>query len=98
LRTHILSLHDALPISATAVLESWRYQELEAIALAQHRALQKLTDLVAERHRKGAASRSDLAQSKTRVESAYTQVLQHQNQKRMRSEEHTSELQSRFDL
>lgn len=78
-----MAVEDTLNNTATAVLESWRYQELEAMALAQHRALQKLTDLVAERHRKGAASRSDLAQSKTRVESAYTQVLQHQNQKRM---------------
>src|SRR5699024_2861149 len=78
-----MAIEDTIHNTAQAVLESWRYQELEAIALAQHRALQKLTDLVAERHRKGAASRSDLAQSKTRVESAYTQVLQHQNQKRM---------------
>ncbi|HLR16601.1 MAG TPA: TolC family outer membrane protein [Alcanivoracaceae bacterium] len=78
-----MAIEDTIHNTAQAVLESWRYQELEAMALAQHRALQKLTDLVAERHQKGAASRSDLAQSKTRVEGAYTQVLQYRNQKQL---------------
>lgn len=76
-----LAIEDTIRNTASAVFEVWRYQALETMAYEQHQALATLTELVAERNRKGAASRSDLAQSQTRVESAYTQALHYQNQK-----------------
>lgn len=75
------AIEDTLHNTSAAVFEIWRFQRLESMAKEQHQALSDLTELVSERHLKGAASRSDVAQSKSRVESAFTQVLQYRNQK-----------------
>lgn len=75
------AIEDTLHNTSRAVFEVWRYQLLEKMARQQHQALNELTELVNERHQKGAASRSDVAQSKSRVEGASTQILQYHNQK-----------------
>src|SRR5690625_4804228 len=75
------TIEETVHNTSTAAFEIWRYQQLETMAEQQHKALDELTELVAERHRRGAASRSDVAQSKSRVEGAYVQVLQYRNQK-----------------
>lgn len=75
------SIEDIIYDTSTAVYEVWRNQLLENMAKQQHEALKELSDLVSERHHKGAATRSDLAQSQTRVEGAFTQLLQYRNQK-----------------
>lgn len=75
------AIEDTLNNTSTAAYEIWRNQQLEAAALAQHQALSELTELVSERHQKGAATRSDVVQSQTRVEAAQTQILQFQKQK-----------------
>lgn len=75
------TIEDNINHTSTAVHEVWRNQLLEQAALDQHQALSELTELVNERFEKGAATRSDWVQSKTRVESAFTQILKFQNQK-----------------
>lgn len=75
------AIEDTLHNTSVAAFEVWRFLLLEDMAKEEHQALSDLTELVSERHQKGAASRSDVAQSKSRVEGAFTQVLQYRNQK-----------------
>src|SRR2546430_2853586 len=81
---YTLSLHDALPISP----------------LEQHLGRQRIVH--ADRHRHGRVHNSD--RKSTRLNSSHSQIsyavfcLKKKNGRRKRSEEHTSELQSRRHL
>lgn len=76
-------VEDNLQQTGAAVYEVWRNQKLEDMAYQQQEALQELASLVEQRNLQGAASRSDVAQSKSRVEAAHTQLLHYRNQKVM---------------
>jgi len=61
--------------TAQAWVEVYRQQALARIARDQLEGVRALTALVVERERKGASTRSDVAQAQARVESAQAQVL-----------------------
>ena len=71
----LVSVDDVARETALAWLEVRRQQALGEIAREQVRGVQALADLVMERQRKGASSRSDVAQAQSRVEAARAQQL-----------------------
>ncbi|WP_225783761.1 TolC family outer membrane protein [Xenophilus sp. Marseille-Q4582] len=71
----LLSVDDVARETALAWLEVYRQQAMGEIARDQVRGVQALADLVMERERKGASSRSDVEQARSRVEAARAQVL-----------------------
>src|SRR5699024_12284441 len=94
--THTLSLHDALPISAAARVTDLRAREQELAELASEAAtlpqceqqLQQAVDTeqtAVDRYQAARGHRQDLRERRLAGVAA-------------RSEEHTSEFQSRFDL
>lgn len=66
--------------TALAWIELNRQQQLDRIAGEQVKGVQALADLVNERERKGASSRSDVAQARSRVDAARAQALSTQAQ------------------
>lgn len=76
----LLSMDDVARETAQAWLEIYRQQALSEIARDQVKGVQALADLVLERERKGASSRSDVEQARSRVEAARAQLLDTQAQ------------------
>jgi adhesin transport system outer membrane protein len=70
-----LSADEVARETAFSWIEIHRQKELGEIAREQISGVQALTDLVFERARKGASSRSDVAQAQSRVEAARAQQL-----------------------
>src|SRR5207249_5716079 len=85
---YILSLHDALPISRAGV-----HQLPEVLDIARVVANQPLREMID--HLRGGVIRSARERLPDPVDSFIRQDLHEHD---VRSEEHTSELQSRFDL
>lgn len=71
----LLSVDEVVRDTALAWLEVYRQQAMGEIARDQVRGVQALADLVLEREREGASSRSDVEQARSRVEAARAQVL-----------------------
>jgi len=71
----LVSVDDVARDTALAWLEVRRQKALGVTAHNQISGIQKLADLVTERERKGAVSRSDVAQAQSRVEAARAQQL-----------------------
>lgn len=71
----LVSVDEVARDTALTWIEVHRQQALRGIASDQIRGVQALTDLVMERERKGASSRSDVAQAQSRVEAAQAQQL-----------------------
>lgn len=69
------SIDDVARDTAQAWVEVHRQQALGQVAREQLDGVQALADLVIERERKGAGTRSDVAQAQARVEAARVQVL-----------------------
>ena len=76
----LLSVDEVARETALAWVELHRQQVLERIAGEQIKGVQALADLVNERERKGASSRSDVAQARSRVEASRAQLLSTQAQ------------------
>lgn len=76
----LLSVDDVARETALAWLELYRQQALAEIAQDQVRGVQALADLVNERERQGASSRSDVEQARSRVDAARAQLLDTQAQ------------------
>lgn len=70
-----LSVDDVIRETALAWTELHRQQLLSRIAAEQVLGVQALADLVNERERKGASTRSDVAQASSRVDAARAQEL-----------------------
>lgn len=68
---------------ASSVIQVWRYQSLEKTAKDQVASLEKIMDLVEVRYQKGAATKSDWAQSQARVQSSKALTLQYTTQKQI---------------
>lgn len=71
----LLSVNDVARETAQAWVELHRQQVLGSVAADQLKGVQALADLVNERERKGASSRSDVAQASSRVDAARAQQL-----------------------
>ncbi|RYF83165.1 MAG: type I secretion protein TolC [Comamonadaceae bacterium] len=71
----LVSVDDVARDTALTWIEVHRQQALRGIALDQIRGVQGLADLVTERERLGASSRSDVVQAQSRVEAARAQQL-----------------------
>jgi adhesin transport system outer membrane protein len=69
------SIDDIARDTAQSWVEVHRQEALSRIARDQLDGVQALTELVMERERKGAGTRSDVAQAQARVEAARVQVL-----------------------
>jgi adhesin transport system outer membrane protein len=76
----LLSVDEVARETALAWLELYRQQVLGRVADDQVKGVQALADLVNERERKGASSRSDTAQASSRVDAARAQQLTTQAQ------------------
>ncbi|WP_241660938.1 TolC family outer membrane protein [Variovorax guangxiensis] len=76
----LLSVDDVARETALAWMELYRQQVLGRVADDQVKGVQALADLVNERERKGASSRSDTAQASSRVDAARAQQLTAQAQ------------------
>ena len=76
----LLSVDEVARETALAWMELYRQQVLGRVADDQVKGVQALADLVNERARKGASSRSDTAQASSRVEAARAQQLSTQAQ------------------
>lgn len=79
----LMALDEIAQSTSRAVIEAWRFQQLERTAQDQVDSLTTIMDLVATRYEKGAATKSDLAQSQTRVKSATALALQYRTQKQI---------------
>jgi adhesin transport system outer membrane protein len=79
----LLVIDEIAQRTASAVIEVWRFQELEKKAKEQVSSLEGLMDLVEVRHKKGASTKSDWVQSQTRVERAKALMLQYKTQKQI---------------
>lgn len=78
----LLTVDDVARETAQAWLELYRQQVLGEIARDQLKGVQALADLTEERARKGASSRSDVEQARSRVEAARAQLLDTQSEQR----------------
>ncbi|RYX96032.1 MAG: type I secretion protein TolC [Comamonadaceae bacterium] len=76
----LLSVDEVARETARAWIELYRQQVLGRVADDQVKGVQALADLVNERERKGASSRSDTAQASSRVDAARVQQLTAQAQ------------------
>lgn len=79
----LLTIDEIAQKTASAVIEVWRFQELENKAQEQVISLEEVMNLVEERHKKGASTKSDWVQSQTRVQSAKALMLQYTTQKQI---------------
>lgn len=79
----LMALDEVAQSTAHAVTEAWRFQQLEQTAQEQVDSLSNIMELVRTRYEKGAATRSDWAQSQTRVKSATALALQYRTQKQI---------------
>ena len=76
----LLAVDQVARETALAFIEVQRYNALEKIAEAQYKSVSALSDLVRERHRKGAGSLSDETQAQSRAESAQATLVEIQAQ------------------
>lgn len=79
----LMALDEIADDTANAVIEAWRFQQLEKTAEKQVERLSEIMALVKKRYEKGAATKSDWAQSQTRVKSATALTLQYRTQKKI---------------